>query len=54
MKYAVMTIGRYDENKDGVLSLEEIKDAKNVKAEYDQNKDGKLTPAEIATGWSEK
>ncbi len=54
VKYAVMTIGRYDENKDGVLSLEEIKDAKNVKAEYDQNKDGKLTPAEIATGWSEK
>jgi Ca2+-binding EF-hand superfamily protein len=54
VKYAVMTIGRYDENKDGVLSLEEIKDAKNVKAEYDQNKDGKLTPAEIATGWSKK
>ena len=54
VKYAVMTIGRYDENKDGVLSLDEIKDAKNVKAEYDQNKDGKLTPAEIATGWSKK
>ena len=51
-------MGKYDENKNGVLDGGEIavstKDSSLIKASADSNADGKITPAELATALSNK
>ncbi|MBT3889780.1 MAG: hypothetical protein HN617_00965 [Planctomycetaceae bacterium] len=58
IKYAVRIMGKYDENKNGVLDGGEIavstKDSSLIKASADSNADGKITPAELATALSNK
>jgi len=58
IKYAVRIMGKYDENKNGVLDGGEIavstKDSTLIKASADSNADGKITPAELATALSKR
>jgi hypothetical protein len=58
IKFAVMGIAKYDENKNGTLDGGEVTIATQkssmIKASADSNGDGKITPIELATALSKK
>lgn len=58
VKFAVMGISKYDENKNGMLDGGEVTIATQkssmIKASADSNGDGKITPIELATALSNK